>query len=250
MRLNRRSMVRSVLAACGLTALPNLAFGERGKNVLGAARGIHKDAPEPRHRRPRRFDREPRVLLITTAQSAESQAVLQRLQQKSGAFAQLENRGWRIAPTANSHIQLLTAEQRPDLVRRFGITHYPWVGTLQHGQIVRSFSDGCSTPLDVWTFHWLLTGESERPEEPMPAEITVAWTGHYPLRGGHWSILGDDRPIFETVVHHLRSARHARQISLSWDVESWSYEELRSLHDDVHERGRPKPLLKAVTAQS
>ena len=33
-----------------------------------------------------------------------------------------------------------------------------------------------------------------------------------------------------------RGPNHGHQITANWAIESWSYEELRSLHDDLHER--------------
>src|ERR1700722_11400576 len=61
-------------------------------------------------------------------------------------------------------------------------------------------------------------------------------TGHYPLRGNHWSIDEDWNPTREKVVSHLRGPNHGAHIAASWTIESWSYEELRSLHDHLHEQ--------------
>jgi hypothetical protein len=68
-----------------------------------------------------------------------------------------------------------------------------------------------------------------------PEPIEVATTGNYPLRGNHWSVEGNWNPTREYVAQHLRSA-HASQLQAGWDIESWSAEELRSLHDDIHDR--------------
>ena len=71
---------------------------------------------------------------------------------------------------------------------------------------------------------------------------TVPTSGGYPLRGGHWSIAGSYSPSRDQVVQHLRGANHRHLIPAAWSIESWSYEELRSLHDDLHERNRPREL--------
>jgi hypothetical protein len=61
-------------------------------------------------------------------------------------------------------------------------------------------------------------------------------TGSYPLRGNHWSVEGDSNPSTEKLIGHLRGPNHGHQIAANYAIESWSYEELRSLHDDLHER--------------
>src|SRR4029079_12262793 len=104
------------------------------------------------------------------------------------------------------------------------------------GEIVRSFKDGCTTPLDAWTFGWLLKGKNERPKAPIPEPARVDTTNSYRLRGNHWSVDGDWSPSRDTLVSHLRSPNHAGQLASNWRIEGWSNEELRSLHDDLHER--------------
>jgi hypothetical protein len=56
------------------------------------------------------------------------------------------------------------------------------------------------------------------------------------LRGNHWSVEGDFNPTSELLVRHLRGPNHGHQIATDWKIEEWSTEELRSLHDDLHER--------------
>jgi hypothetical protein len=124
----------------------------------------------------------------------------------------------------------------PDLVAKLKVTDFPVVAGLENGEAIRSFQHGCTTPLDAWTFRWLITGKNERPQAVVPEAIRVASTGSYPLRGNHWSVDGDFSPTRETLVAHLRGATHGGQIAGRYAVEGWSYEELRSLHDDLHER--------------
>jgi hypothetical protein len=124
----------------------------------------------------------------------------------------------------------------PELVQKLNATDFPVVAGLEKGEAVRSFQDGCSTPLDAWTFGWLATGKSERPKAIIPEAIRVASTGSYPLRGNHWTVDGDFNPTRETLLGHLRGPVHGPQIAGRYAVEAWSYEELRSLHDDLHER--------------
>ena len=70
---------------------------------------------------------------------------------------------------------------------------------------------------------------------PIREAARVETTGHYPLRGNHWSIDGDWDPTKATVVSHLRGPTHGHQVVRYGSIESWSYEELRSLHDNLHE---------------
>ena len=122
---------------------------------------------------------------------------------------------------------------------------YPTVACLANGEIIRSFTKGCRTPLDVWTFGWLLHGRDERLEPLLDAKVTIDWTGHYPLRGNHWSVEGEWLPTFEFLVEHMRGENHLTQVPPRWPIESWSYDEVRSLHDDVHENnGFPRHPLK------
>jgi hypothetical protein len=65
--------------------------------------------------------------------------------------------------------------------------------------------------------------------------VNVEWTGNFPLRGNHWSIDGDFAPARTTLLAHLRGPVHGPQIRATWAIESWSYEELRSVHDYLHE---------------
>ncbi len=96
---------------------------------------------------------------------------------------------------------------------------------------------GCTTPLDAWTFGWLIKGQNERPKAAIPEAVEVETTGHYPLRGNHWSIDGIWNPSHDTLVRHLRGPNHGHQITANnWQIKTWSDEELRSLHDDLHER--------------
>jgi hypothetical protein len=64
----------------------------------------------------------------------------------------------------------------------------------------------------------------------------VESTGSYPLRGNHWSVEGDWNPTRDKVITHLRGPNHYWQLTAAWKIDDWSVEELRSLHDDLHER--------------
>jgi hypothetical protein len=64
----------------------------------------------------------------------------------------------------------------------------------------------------------------------------VESTGSYPLRGNHWSVEGDWSPTRDKVISHLRGPNHVAQLIPTWHIDDWSLEELRSLHDDLHEK--------------
>ena len=147
----------------------------------------------------------------------------------------MKSTGWKIGDGPENHIQIVDREAVTDLVSKLNVREFPTVACVSDGEILRSFKDGCTTPLDVWTFGWLIKGQNERPTAPIPEPIRVATTGNYPLRGNHWSVDGAWSPSKEFMVAHLRGATHGQQINVSWKIESWSYEELRSLHDDLHE---------------
>lgn len=53
----------------------------------------------------------------------------------------------------------------------------------------------------------------------------------YPVRGSHWSYPGNSRG---QLIAHLQSGEHAGKFSPTW-LNSLSYAELLSLHDDDHE---------------
>lgn len=179
--------------------------------------------------------RHPRVLYITMKGCPACSRELARLRRPGGDFDGMRAKGWKIGDTPDCYLQIVEREAIPELILQFSIQSYPTVICINHNEIVRSFKSGCTTPLDSWTFGFLLKGENERPKASIPEAARVAWTGSYPLRGNHWSIDGDWNPSKDRVVSHLRST-HGSQIAATYAIESWSVEEVKSLHDDLHER--------------
>lgn len=188
--------------------------------------------------------REPRILFIVRDDCAECDAELGRLQRVDGPFVTLREAGWRIGSDPTDHIQIVNAADIPELVERWQLPEYPAVVCIEKGEILRSFKDGCSTPLDPYMFGWLLKGFDERERPPVAEAVEVETSGHYPLRGNHWSVDGDWSPSQERIVFHLRGPNHNGLFPQEWRIESWSTEELRSLHDDLHEQNKPLSLLK------
>ncbi|HEY3966410.1 MAG TPA: hypothetical protein VGM05_17750 [Planctomycetaceae bacterium] len=185
-----------------------------------------EDASGPRY---------PRVLYISMKGCPACSRELARLRRPGGDFDGMRAKGWKIGTTSDCHVQIVDRDAIPELIVQFGIQSYPTVICVSKTEIVRSFKSGCTTPLDSWTFGFLLNGQNERPKGSIPEAARVAWTGSYPLRGTHWSIDGDWTPTRDRVVGHLRST-HGGQIAATYAIESWSVEELKSLHDDLHER--------------
>ena len=183
--------------------------------------------------------RSPRVLLITSKESEACRREVEKLSKAGGVFAAMQSQGWKIGVGSDNHVQLVDEKDVPELVKQLDSSEFPIVACVSDGEIVRSFKDGCSTPLDAWTFGWLLKGVSERPQGAIPEAIRVASTGSYPLRGNHWTVDGDTNPTKATLVGHLRSATHVQYLDVNWKIEDWSTEELRSLHDDLHEKYGP-----------
>jgi hypothetical protein len=194
--------------------------------------------------------RNPRVLLIVRDDCPACDAELKRLAEPGGVFDSLRKQGWKIGPSAGNHIQIVQAGDVAPLIERWELRAFPAVLCVDRDEIVRSFRDGCSTPLDSFTFGWLLKGVNERPRPAVPETVTVATSGHYPLRGNHWSFDGDWQPTHATMVSHLRGPNHNQLFPAEWPIESWSDEELRSLHDDLHEQNRPMPLLTGAPGEN
>ena len=80
-----------------------------------------------------------------------------------------------------------------------------------------------------------MTGNDERPVAFTPEPVEVVTTNNYPLRGNHWSVDGNWNPSRELLIQHLRTT-HGNQLLATWNIETWSREELRSVHDDIHNR--------------
>ncbi len=194
--------------------------------------------------------RDLRVIVITSKESEMCRREMGRLFKPGGAFEAMRSQGWKIGVTADNHIQLVDKAEAADLLKQLDASEFPVVACVSDNEIVRSFKDGCSTPLDAWTFGWLMKGVNERPKEPIPTAIRVATTGHYPLRGNHWSVDGDTNPSKESLVVHLRGANHVNLLNPEWKIEEWSTEELRSLHDDLHEKYGPPATASAPAAKA
>ncbi len=190
------------------------------------------DAADSRRGEPRSL----RVLFITAKGCDKCDSELKRLRQPDGEFESMRARGWKIGETPDNHIQIVDRADVPEFAELLKDRELPSVICIENGEVLRYFKHGCTTPLDAWTFGWLMKGVNERPKPAVPEKIEVETTGHYPLRGNHWSVDGDFNPSHEKVVHHLRGEFHSPQLMAEWKIDEWSVEELRSLHDDLHER--------------
>ena len=187
---------------------------------------------------PRATSRRLRVVFITAKDCDECDRVLTRLRRPGGDFETMKVAGWKIGEGPENHIQIIDRAAVADLVEKLGVREFPTVACISDGEIVRAFQGGCTTPLDSWTLSWLMKGKDERPTPMKREPITAATTGNYPLRGNHWSLDGIWNPSKETLVSHLRGSVHGPQLAASYSsyqIETWSVEELRSLHDNLHE---------------
>jgi hypothetical protein len=144
--------------------------------------------------------------------------------------------GWTIGAGPENMVQIVDRNDVPQFVDKLNVQEYPCVACIDKEEVVRYFRSGCTTPLDAWTFGFLAKGIDERPAGSVKEAARVASTGHYPLRGNHWSVEGDWNPSREKTIEHLHGPNHASHLEVSWQIESWSLEELRSLHDDLHEK--------------
>ncbi|HEV2970739.1 MAG TPA: hypothetical protein VGY55_12280 [Pirellulales bacterium] len=178
----------------------------------------------------------PRVVFIVKKDCAKCDQELARLQRAGGDFEKMRAIGWLIGEGPENQVQIVDRDQIPELVRKLDVRDYPTVACIDNGEVVRSFKSGCTTPLDAWTFGFLAKGVDERPPGAVLESARVETTGSYRLRGNHWSVEGDWNPTRDRVIEHLRGPNHLSELEPQWHIDSWSYEELRSLHDDLHER--------------
>ncbi len=214
-------VLRLLVAVLSLAAL-SLA----GSSVRG------DDSSQP----PAQSPQPARVVFITAKDCPRCDEELARLNRAGGDFEKLRAAGWKIGAGEENHLQIVDREAIAELVEKLEVREFPTVAAIDGGQIVRSFRSGCTTPLDRWTFGFLAKGVDERPPGSVSEAARVETTGHYRLRGNHWSVEEDWNPAKPKVVSHLRGPNHGHQILSNWKIEEWSYEELRSLHDDLHER--------------
>lgn len=155
-----------------------------------------------------------------------------------------EPRPWRMGDSDYNDFQVVDVDRNPELadtisLLRGGEMELPLLIKVEGGAIVREFKVGCTTPLDQWSLGWLYSGVNSRPGLT-PAEVaTVPTSGHYPLRGGWWSVSGNWHPTKGVLVNHLAGAsQHRGKFHRDW-LNSLTAAELNSLHSDDHE-GRLK----------
>jgi hypothetical protein len=177
-----------------------------------------------------------RVVFIVAKNCKKCEEELTRLKRPGGDFETMRAGGWLIGEGKGNHIQIVDRDDVTDLVRKLNPKEFPVVACIEDGEVVRSFRSGCTTPLDTWTFGFLAKGIDERPPGAVLEAARVESTGSYRLRGNHWSVEGDWSPTREKVLEHLHGQNHYWQLEPQWHIDGWSYEELRSLHDDLHER--------------
>lgn len=231
--MSGRLLAKAALLLAAVTGFTAVAQDQGRNDKPTAVRAtVNSDATEPRRVTPRKL----RVLFITAKGCDKCERELKRLRQPGGDFESMQARGWKIGETPDNHIQIVDRADVPELAELLEARELPSVVCVEDKEVLRYFKHGCTTPLDAWTFGWLMKGQNERPKGAVPEEIQVATTGHYPLRGNHWSVEGDFNPTSATLVAHLRGPNHVSQLTADWQIEEWSVEELRSLHDDLHER--------------
>lgn len=228
-----RLLAKAALLLAVVTGFTAVAQDQgRNEKQPAVSTTVNKDATEPRRVEPRNL----RVLFITAKGCEKCDSELKRLRQSGGEFESMRAIGWKIGETPDNHIQIVDRADVPELAALLKDRELPSVVCIESGEVLRYFKHGCTTPLDAWTFGWLMKGQNERPKAAVPEEIQVETTGHYPLRGNHWSVDGDFDPSHAKVLTHLRGEFHSPQLMAEWKIDEWCVEELRSLHDDLHER--------------
>jgi hypothetical protein len=225
----------ALMVLAGIVSLVDLPEMQGFEPEVAAKEGSISKEQTPSEERQQQ-SQNPRVLLITAKDNARCDQELARLRQPGRDFEIMRARGWKIGAGPENHLQIVDQDEVSELIEQLTMREFPLVVCVNGPEIVRSFKSGCTTPLDVWTFGWLAKGIDERPPGFIPEAARVETTGNYPLRGNHWSIDEDWNPTRERVISHLRGPSHAHLIRPHWKIETWSYEELRSMHDNLHEQ--------------
>ena len=101
--------------------------------------------------------RSTRVLFITSKGCERCEKELARLRKPGGEFDIMKSLGWKIGEEPSNHIQIIDRDEIPEIVQKLKVREYPTVACIENAEIVRSFKDGCTTPLDSWTFGWLIS---------------------------------------------------------------------------------------------
>lgn len=238
-------------AAAAPPSAPQADRGVISSSPTHRAGGVHGDAATDLfHAEDEPHYPDLQVLFIMNWRHPGAEAELRRLEEIGGVFERLRDRGWKVGIAETDNLRIVSDDQVRPLVDRLKFQRYPAVVAVHDGDVIRSFQDGCTTPLDEYTFEWMRNGVSNRPADAPLLTATVPWSGTYPLRGSHWSVDGSYSPTQEHLLRHLRGANHRHLIPADWAIETWSYEELRSLHDDLHERNRPRELAHSRIVRS
>ena len=231
--MSGRLLAKAALLLAVVTGFTAVAQ-DQGRNEKNSA--VSPTASKTKTDAARVEPRKLRVLFITAHDCEKCERELERLRQAGGVFESMRASGWKIGETPDNHIHIVDRADVPELAELLKDRELPSVVCVENGEVLRYFKHGCTTPLDAWTFGWLMKGQNERPKPAIPEKIEVETTGHYPLRGNHWSVDGDFNPSHVKVIAHLRNEFHSPQLTADWKIDEWSVEELRSLHDDLHER--------------
>jgi hypothetical protein len=123
--------------AADLTAPPPPAFAAP-ENSTGTD---HDEHEHPAHR-------DLQVLLVMSWDHPGAEGELRRMEAVGGVFEQLRADGWKVGVQESDNLRIVSRDQVGELVSRLDLTTYPAVVALHEGRVVRSFSHGCSTPLD------------------------------------------------------------------------------------------------------
>ena len=204
------------IAAEPVATAKNTATETTSSTAVSSSRASNATNKKPRN---------PRVLFITSKDSKHSADELARLQKPDGEFAHMRAMGWTIGAGPENMVQIVDRDDVPQFVDKLSVQEYPAVACIDHEEVVRYFRSGCTTPLDAWTFGFLAKGIDQRPAGSVKEAARVEWTGHYPLRGNHWSVEGDWNPSKGKTIEHLHGPNHENHLAASWKIEEWSLEE-------------------------
>ena len=143
--------------------------------ALWSAVGL-ADQPPVTVPRPGPETRKSRVLIIVRDDCPKCDAELARLREPGGPFEAMQAVGWKIDSTPDSHVQIVNRDDVPEVAKTLDAADYPAVAAVDGEEVIRYFETGCTTPLDAWTFGWLMTGKNERPTAVVPEPVRVAST--------------------------------------------------------------------------
>lgn len=152
-----------MVAALGLTA--RVAAEEPVSAPASVRACTSKQAEQPR---------EKRVLLFSASWCGPCQALKGDLKNPdrtpNAPCALLRQTGWKVGPEASNHIQVIDADESPELMEKFNVQSLPTLVLIEDGRELRRVEGST----DAWAIGKLYKGFDERLSRREPKTFGVA----------------------------------------------------------------------------